>query len=85
MAVYSSTGRIYGLNQTSTFDGRRDVIESTRAAYDFLTALYNQFGSWELALAAYNAGQAVSNRRLIIMQHVVYQRIIGRSNYPLKR
>lgn len=51
-----STGRIYGLNQSSTFDGRRDVIESTRAAYDFLTTLYNQFGSWELALASYNAG-----------------------------
>ncbi len=51
-----STGRIYGLNQSSTYDGRRDVIESTRAAYDFLTALYNQFGSWELALASYNAG-----------------------------
>lgn len=51
-----STGRIYGLKQNELYDGRRDVVESTRAAYEFLGALYNQFGSWELALASYNAG-----------------------------
>ncbi len=51
-----STGKIYGLKQTPLYDGRRDVVESTRAAYEFLGSLYNQFGSWELALASYNAG-----------------------------
>lgn len=59
-----STGRIYGLRQTETYDGRRDVIESTRAAYDFLTSLYNKFGSWELALAAYNCGPGCVNRAI---------------------
>lgn len=59
-----STGKIYGLQQDSYYDGRRDVVESTRAAYDFLSSLYNQFGSWELALAAYNCGGGCVQRAI---------------------
>lgn len=59
-----STGRSYGLAQNATYDGRRDVVASTQAAYDFLSALYNQFGSWELALAAYNAGPGTISKAI---------------------
>jgi peptidoglycan lytic transglycosylase D len=52
-----STGRIYGLEQNAWYDGRRDVLAATQAALDYLQDLYDQFGSWELALAAYNCGE----------------------------
>jgi len=52
-----STGRLFGLKQNWWYDGRRDVVSSTRAALDYLMALNKQFnGDWELALAAYNSG-----------------------------
>ncbi len=52
-----STGRHFGLKQDWWYDGRRDVVSSTRAALDYLKALNKQFkGDWELALAAYNSG-----------------------------
>jgi membrane-bound lytic murein transglycosylase D len=51
------TGKKYGLEQDWWYDGRRDVIEATQAALDYLQNLYREFGSWELALAAYNCGE----------------------------
>ena len=53
----SGTARQYGLKINDWYDGRRDIIASTGAALDYLTALHKRFGNWHLALAAYNAGQ----------------------------
>jgi len=50
------TGREFDLRQNVFRDDRRDVLASTRAALDFLGRLYERFGDWQLALAAYNWG-----------------------------
>jgi membrane-bound lytic murein transglycosylase D len=59
------TGTRFGLKRDWWFDGRRDVIESTRAALDYLQALHDQFnGDWLLAIAAYNVGENSVQREL---------------------
>jgi membrane-bound lytic murein transglycosylase D len=52
-----STGKLYSLEQNPFQDDRRGVIESTRAALDYLQKLHDEFDDWHLALAAYNCGE----------------------------
>lgn len=59
-----STGKDYGLKQTWWVDNRRDVTAATNAALNYLQKLHGMFGTWELALAAYNAGEGTVQRAI---------------------
>lgn len=59
-----STGKVFGLKQNEWFDGRRDIVQATHAALDYLQYLHGMFNDWELALAAYNCGQGCVQRAI---------------------
>ncbi len=61
-----STGRLFGLTMNWWVDERRNPVESTYAAAKYLKDLFNKFGSWYLAAAAYNSGELTIERALSV-------------------
>jgi len=59
------TARSLKLKQDSWYDGRRDIIKSTKAAIEYLSYLYKRFnGNWLHAIAAYNGGEGTVRRAI---------------------
>lgn len=58
------TGKRYGLKVGFFLDERRDPLKATVAASDYLKKLYEEFNSWELAMASYNAGEGKMRRAI---------------------
>ena len=59
-----ATGKNFGLKQDWWVDNRRNVTAATNAALDYLQKLHTMFGTWDLALAAYNSGEGTVQRAI---------------------
>ncbi|MBI5589665.1 MAG: transglycosylase SLT domain-containing protein [Deltaproteobacteria bacterium] len=60
------TGERYGLTITEELDERRNIAASTRSAVAYLKKLHADFGSWTLAAAAYNMGEAGLKNEILL-------------------
>lgn len=59
-----ATGKYFGLKQNWWVDNRRNITFATDAALTYLQKLHAMFGAWDLALAAYNAGEGTVGRAI---------------------
>jgi len=76
----AETARRHGLRVDRKIDERRSVQRSTEAAIDYLRNLKNMFGSWTLALAAYNCGEKLVEKEIKEQKVRDYHRL----NLPLE-
>lgn len=62
--IMPATGKYFGLKQDWWIDERQNVVDATDVALNYFEKLYARFGSWDLALAAYNAGGGTVGRAI---------------------
>lgn len=79
-----STARQYGLKVGGGVDERTDPVKSTRAAARYLIDLYEKFGNWPLAVAAYNCGQGRVGMALINNGASTYWELVEQDALPME-
>jgi membrane-bound lytic murein transglycosylase D len=77
-------GNEYGLTQTPYTDDRMDPEKATRAAARHLHDLYNEFGDWYLAVAAYNCGPGVVEKAVERTGYADFWELRARGVLPME-
>ncbi len=80
----AGTGKQYHLRIDAHVDERRDVLKSTRAAVQYLADLYQEFGDWHLAVAAYNGGPGRIRKGLSKYKVNNFWDLAGKKYLPLE-